>query len=334
MTTTTAPASSSSSATTGAGTAPAPYVFIVNPRSANGATLRKFDRLREQLRARLGDVDVRLTERPRHATELTRAAVRANVKAVIAVGGDGTNNEVINGFFEEDGTPIPTTTAFANVTSGTGGDFRRTFGWSDKADHAIDRIARMQTKRIDVGRVRFTKRKEEGPGDGVYAFLNSSGFGLSGETVDVVNKSSKALGAKLSFMAGTVRTLLAYAPQRVRITLDDGETTESENLVVAICNGQYFGGGMQIAPKAEPDDGLFDYVAVVGKGVGLFARHGLSLYSGKHTELPFVTYKKCKRVRAEPVRPDDRVLLELDGEQPGVLPATWEVVPSAVSLIV
>ena len=82
-----------------------PIVFIVNPRSANGATLRRFERVREQFAKTLGNIDVKLTERPKHASELSRAAIRAGAKAVIAVGGDGTNNEVINGFFDETGAP-------------------------------------------------------------------------------------------------------------------------------------------------------------------------------------------------------------------------------------
>jgi YegS/Rv2252/BmrU family lipid kinase len=309
-------------------------VFIVNPRSANGATLRKFDRVREQFVARLksiDDVDVKLTQHPRHATELARAAVKAGAKAVISVGGDGTNNEVINGFFEENGEPIQTNTAFGVVTSGTGGDFRRTFRWSDDPLEALERIAKFQTKKIDVGRVRYTK--PEG-GQGTYVFVNSSGFGLSGAVVDIVNKSSKALGAKLSFMIGSLKGLVGYVPQRVKISVDGAPAEEAENLIAAVSNGQYFGGGMQIAPDARPDDGLFDYVAVTGRGVGLMARHGLKLYSGTHTRLPIVTVKKCKQVKAEPVRPDEKVLVELDGEQPGVLPATWEIVPQAVSLLV
>src|SRR6478609_6158314 len=98
-------------------TAAGKFVFVVNPRSANGATLRRFERVRARFASALGDIDVRLTERPRHATELARNAVKEDAKAVVSVGGDGTNNEVINGFFDDSGKPIATETAFGVVTS-------------------------------------------------------------------------------------------------------------------------------------------------------------------------------------------------------------------------
>ena len=136
------------------------FVFIVNPRSAAGATLRRFDRVRQQIVDRLtqqnGIVDVKLTERPRHATELARAALKDGAEAIIAVGGDGTNNEVVNGFFDDDGNRIAGKAAFGVMTSGTGGDFRRAFGWSTEPLDDLERLTRLQRRRIDVGRLRCT----------------------------------------------------------------------------------------------------------------------------------------------------------------------------------
>lgn len=313
-----------------------PIVFIVNPRSANGATLRRFERVREQFAKTLGNIDVKLTERPKHASELSRAAIRAGAKAVIAVGGDGTNNEVINGFFDETGAPtvaaVPGVvgTAFGVVTSGTGGDFRRTFHWTTEPLDDLARLQRFQTRNIDVGRVTVTT--DNGPASA--AFVNIASFGLSGEVVNVVNTSSKAMGAKLSFFAGSLRAALAFKPKRVRLFRDDGAPWEGEISYVAVANGQYFGGSMWVAPEAKPDDGLFDCVTVESKGLGFAASSGLKVYSGKHIGLDGVHVVRCKRVRAEAVRPDEKVLVEIDGEQPGRLPATFEIVPSAVPLLV
>ena len=302
-------------------------VFIVNPRSANGQTLRRFDRVRARFASELGDIDVKLTEAPRHATELARAAVQGGAKAVISVGGDGTNNEVINGFFDDAGRPTGRDVAFGVVTSGTGGDFRRSFGWTTEPVDDLARLKRFQTKRIDVGRVVF------GDGKG-RMFINIASFGMSGEVVDVVNNSSKALGAKLSFMLGSVRTMIGHKPQRVKVTVDDEPAWEDDVTLVAIANGQYFGGGMWIAPGAMPDDGVLECVAVSGGGLGFWLRQGLKVYSGKHIGLPEVRVKRCKQVRAEPLKPGERVLVEIDGEQPGILPASFSIVPAAVPLLV
>jgi YegS/Rv2252/BmrU family lipid kinase len=311
------------------------FVFVVNPRSAAGATLRRFEGVREQFRTRLAKqgaiLDVKLTTHPRHATELARAAVTDGAAAVIAVGGDGTNNEVINGFFNDAGERLVGDTAFGVVTSGTGGDFRRTFGWSADPLDDLERLVRFTRRRIDLGRLRCVGD------DGrpvVRHFVNISSFGVSGQIVDVVNHSSKRLGAKLSFLAGSARTMATYQPQRVTVTLDGKASFTDDITVVAVANGQFFGGSMQVAPGAVVDDGAFDAVVVRGGGLGFWVKHGLKLYSGTHTALPEVQITRCQKVEAKAARPGERVVIEIDGEQPGVLPATWDIVPGALDLLV
>lgn len=310
------------------------FVFVVNPRSAAGATLRRFEGVREQFRARLASVgatlDVKLTMEPRHATQLAREAVAAGAAAVVAVGGDGTNNEVVNGFFDGDGARIPSDTAFGVVTSGTGGDFRRTFGWTAEPLDDLERLVRFQRRRIDVGRLRCVDQQGH---DVQRFFVNISSCGLSGVVVDVVNKSSKRLGAKLSFLVGSAKTMATYQPQRVRLSLDDGPAIEEDLTLMAAANGQYFGGSMWVAPDAVIDDGRFDVVIVRGGGLGFWMQHGLKLYTGAHRSLPAVKIARCAKVSASPATPGDKVFIDLDGEQPGVLPATWEVVPGALDLL-
>lgn len=311
------------------------FVFVVNPRSAAGATLRRFERVRQQIVDRLGKqggvVDVKLTERPRHATELARDAVKGGAAVVVAVGGDGTNNEVVNGFFDDAGDRIAGDTAFGVVTSGTGGDFRRAFGWSTEPLDDLERLARFTRRRIDVGRLRCVS---ESGAPVLRHFVNISSFGMSGVVVDVVNKSSKKLGAKLSFMLGSVQTMATYKSQKVSIAIDDGAPVVEDMTLVALCNGQYFGGGMWVAPNSVPDDSFFDGVVVRGGGLGFWVKNGLSIYTGKHTSLPEVSIRRCKKLTAEPITSGEKVFIDLDGEQPGVLPATWEIVPAAIDLLV
>ena len=165
-------------------------------------------------------------------------------------------------------------------------------------------------------------------------YLNSGSIGLVGRVVDIANASSKALGPQVTFLSAAIKGLFSYRPQRVRLRFDDDAAPiEDAFLLVSMANGKYFGGGMKIAPNAEPDDGLLDCVMVKGAGAGLL-RHLPKLYLGTHVDVAtMVTVRRCRRVQVEPVDPNDRVLVELDGEQPGRLPGTFEVVPRALHLI-
>lgn len=309
------------------------FVFIVNPMSANGATLRRFERVRDQFArelAPLGEMQVRLTERPRHATELARRAIDGGAKAVISVGGDGTNHEIVNGFFDEKGRPLGET-AFGQVTSGTGGDFRRTFAWKGEPLDDLARLKRFQVRTIDVGRATVTL---DGGGTATFVYLNSGGFGVNGAVVNEVNQSTKALGARMSFLLGTVKGFLGFTPPRVRWRVDDGVPQERAVTLITASNGQYFGGGMRIAPDAQPDDGLLDVVVVDGIALPKFLRHAPALYAGTHVQHPFVSVVRGRKLVAEPLDPAERILVELDGEQPGFLPATFEVAAGALRLLV
>ncbi|MFZ9887100.1 MAG: diacylglycerol/lipid kinase family protein [Myxococcota bacterium] len=305
------------------------HVFILNPHSAGGATRRRFERLRGRLQSTLPEVEVRLTEGPGHATELSRNAVQRGVAAVVAVGGDGTNNEVLNGFFDEDGTPIQTESAFGVVTSGTGGDFRRCMGWPLDMAADLRRIERGQRSPIDVILVTFTaadgstKRR---------ACLNISSFGMSGAIASRVNAGSKSLGGKASFVSATLQTMFRYTAPHIRFHVDDEPEEEAGITTVAVANGQYFGSGMWIAPDARCDDGALDVVMVQNGTLGFWLRHGTKLYSGAHRDLPEVKLRKCRRFKALPVE-NGAVELELDGESVGRLPASFAVLPGAVSLL-
>lgn len=304
-------------------------VFIVNPRSAAGATLRRFERIRAQFAARLPHLEVWLTHAPGHATELARQAVRENVRTLISVGGDGTNNEVLNGFFDAQGDAIASDTALGIVTSGTGGDFRRSFGWSEDPLEALDRIVRRDVHKIDVGRVQFT---DEAGRQQLRHYLNIGSFGIGGDIVNTVNHSSKAWGAKASFLLGTVRNMVRYQPQKVRLTCDDAPALDCEITAVAVANGQFFGGGMHVAPQADVADGLFHTVIIEGGGLPLWLQHGLKIYSGRHQDLAQVRTLPVKRLQAES-RDSRPVLLELDGEACGRLPASFEVLPQVLDFV-
>lgn len=299
-------------------------LLVVNPRSANGTTARAWPALLARARAHLGDVEARCTEGPFHAAELTRRGLAEGFDRVLAVGGDGTNHEVVNGFFEA-GRAVAPHASFGCIPRGTGCDFLKTFGLSRDPEALLARVARGETRPIDIGWMRFT-----GPrGVEERAFVNIADFGIGGRTVARVNRTTKSMGGLVSFLFGTLGTFAAWESERVRLRIDGGAWEERSITGVNIANGQFFGGGMRIAPEARVDDGLFDVVIVEGMGKVSLLRGMPRLYRGAHLGRRGVTLVRARRVEAEGI---GEVLIDADGEQPGGLPASFTLLPGALRL--
>jgi YegS/Rv2252/BmrU family lipid kinase len=306
-------------------------VIVVNPQSQGGALGRKWSELADVIRRELPFEVVRTTG-PGDATRLAAEALRGGAEIIVAVGGDGTINEVANGFFD-DGKPIAPGAALAILPFGTGGDFVRTARITKDWHQAVKVLARGHRRTIDVGRLDLTTR---GGKDAVRMFMNIASFGLSGVTDRYANQSQKRFGGKISFFAATARAMLTYDNQRVRLVFDDkpADAVDMTISTVAVANGRYFGGGMFIAPDAELDDGFFDVVALGDMGMTDFLLKSRRLYDGSHLTMDKVSHRRATVVRAEPASPRQIVELDVDGETPGILPATFRVVPRALDLIV
>lgn len=286
--------------------------------------------MRQQVRRHLGSFEEAFTEGPMDATRIAREALQDGVDVVVAIGGDGTINEVANGFFA-DGVAIRPEASMGILPFGTGGDFRKSVGVPKDIDKAAAILARFETKRIDLGRLDYTTR--EG-GTGQRIFINIASFGISGEIDEEVNSSSKRLGGRLSFMLATAKVGMRFKGKRVRVVFDGNEETSLETNIstIAVANGQYFGGGMQVAPNAVVDDGRFDVVAIGEMGTLESMWKGRHLYSGTHLNLENVSERRASTVYAESADGQD-VVLDVDGEVPGLLPATFTVMPNALSLV-
>lgn len=307
---------------------------IVNPRSGGGRTGRAWRVISETIEKELGPVRAHFTGGPATphylpAAELTREALRAGAQLVIAVGGDGTIDEVVNGFFEN-GMAINPEAHLAVLNAGTGGDFRRTFDLPEDAAEGVTRIAAGTTRRIDIGKLTFIA--EDGQ-ETVRYFNNIASFGLSGETVRAVNDATwqKSLGGNFAFTWATLMTAWRHKPRPVRIETDEGFETVANIGLTAVANGRYFGSGLKVAPNAEPDDGLFDVVIMRDmKFMDLLTGSG-NLREGTHVNGPKVQVVRARTVTATPLGPEP-VLIDVDGEGPGRLPARFEMMQGALTL--
>ncbi len=304
---------------------------VVNPASANGRTGRRWPELSQRLRAKLGDFEHAFTQRPRQGADLARAALCGGARRVVSVGGDGTHNEVVNGFFDGD-TPIDGDAELALVPTGTGGDLRRTLGLPNDALQAIDLVGE-ESRRVDVGKLVYTAHHG---GEETSYFINIASFGVSGLVDRYVNASSKALGGKTSFLLGVAKAAVRYRNQSVRLRLDDGPAMERTLYNGVIANGRYFGGGMKVAPDALMNDGAFDVVLMGDLGMVELARGLPKLYRGDHLKMGSsrIEVYRAKVVHAEPVTPGMEVLIDMDGEQPGRLPARFELISGALRVAV
>ncbi|MCC6749771.1 MAG: diacylglycerol kinase family lipid kinase [Deltaproteobacteria bacterium] len=303
-------------------------VLVANPNSQNGALGRKWSQLSAVIAANFGPFHHRFTRGVGDGTLQTRAALDEGYEMVVAMGGDGTISEVVDGFFDHRG-PRRAGAVLGVLHFGTGGDFRRTIAAPTKLADGARALRGRATTDVDVGRLTYVANDGS---PAVRHFANIASFGIGGLVDKFVNESSKALGGRISFAVATLRAMRRYSPQRARIRLDGGAPREVTLQNVAVANGQYFGGGMHIAPTAKLDDGLFDVVALGPLSLGDMVFRGHKVYSGTHLEMPQVSLAQARQVDAEPVDPGDEILLDVDGETPGRLPARFELLPRALRL--
>ncbi|MCB1172367.1 MAG: diacylglycerol kinase family lipid kinase [Leptospiraceae bacterium] len=298
--------------------------FIINPRSAGGSTGKGQQVLLEQIQRLPGEVSHSLTQAQGHATELAAAAVQSGVNVIAVAGGDGTISEVVSGILQ---TAAPKKPAIVVINRGTGGDFCRSLGVPSDLSLALEQIQDGRDMAIDAGRIQYQSRS--GQSASRY-FVNVAGCGMAGAVVEAINKSSKRFGG-LSYFLTSSQVLWRYRNRKVRIQLDDGDYMETKIVTVAICNGQFFGGGMQIGPEAQLSDGQFD-VVILGNWNKLQSLwYSKNLYNGSIHRAKKVSVHRASKVRIEPLEPGDQIYIDCDGEDVGFAPVEIELLPKAVT---
>jgi YegS/Rv2252/BmrU family lipid kinase len=296
---------------------------IVNPVAGARSTRRKWPII-SRLMERIGlTFDFNYTEGVGHAMELARIAASDGYRYLVAVGGDGTVNEVANGILHSTNA---STTTLGVVSTGTGSDFARSAGLARDYTTACANLTSSKRLTIDVGLVEYQrdgKRQER-------FFINSAGVGFDAAVVKETERLPKFFGGTIPYVAGMLRALVSY--KNKDIVLKVGDEEESRRVLnVAVANGNYCGGGMRIAPEAKLDDRLLDVVIIGDMGKLELLKEFPTVYKGTHINHPKVSMRKVTNVSIESAEP---MLVYADGEMLGECPASFRVAPATLSLVV
>ena len=281
--------------------------FIFNPIAGHGISQKKFKELEELLKKRGIEYTVSCSEYPGHSHALTQQAVKDGREIIVAAGGDGTVREVAHELVGKGVT-------MGIFPCGTGNDLARALNIPQDTIEALDVLLNGEAREIDAAKAN----------DDLY--FNVAGFGFDVDVLINTERFKKRFKGLTAYVLGLFSALFGLKLSRVRITSPE-ETFECSALLVAACNGTHFGGGMNVAPKADPSDGLLD-ICVISDVTRLTVISVLSKFiKGRHLALPMVKYFKTTQISVESERP---LQLQLDGEVIGSTPVTFKVLPKAL----
>jgi len=299
-----------------------PLLLICNPRAGSGAARRDVAELRSHLDARGIEHDVAFTEHRGHASEIARTALKdGGRRFLVAVGGDGTIHEVVNGMIEDD-SPVRAEAVLGVAASGTASDFIKTFGIPALPAHAAAHLDGPESFAIDIGKVTY----DTDGGRATRYFCNVAEVGLGAVVARWAPSLPRVLGPLLYPLALWL-ALMSTRKSQVKVDLVD-RTYEGEMFNLVVANGQFFGSGMKIAPRAAPTDGLLDIQVQHASKIEMLAQWP-KVYRGEHVPHPDVL--EAKRVRAS-ITSERPLPIEADGELLGHTPATFELLKDVLRL--
>ena len=295
-----------------------PLVLIANPNAGRGTVSKALPRVESVLRNKNLAYRIVRTTHPGHATEAARQALSDGERYLVAVGGDGTVHEVVNGMVR-DGGPVAADAVLGVVAAGSGCDFVRSFGLPPDAEQAAERLTGDRVRTIDVGTVTCA--------DGTTrCFVNIAEAGLGGAVVARAANLGKLLGSA-RYAAGFWLTLPRFRPAAVRLDANgQHHAWRAFNVVVANC--RFYGGGMQISPNSDPGDCLLDILVMTGPKSDSFTTLP-KVYKGAH--LPHRNIAELRAARLT-IEAEPGFQVEADGELLGMTPASFGIIPGAIRL--
>lgn len=296
---------------------------IVNPVAGAKTTYRKWPVINELLQSGGMSFEYQYTEGTGHAIELAREATASGYQFVVAVGGDGTVNEVANGILQARDSSEAT---IGIISTGTGGDFIRTAGITRDYIKASSCLHGAERRMIDVGVVDFTKNNQPSR----RYFINSAGVGFDAQAIEAASRLPKIFGGTVPYVLGLLKSVISYRNKLLEVCFND-RCEQRKVLTMVMANSCYFGGGMCIAPNADIYDGVFDVVCVGDVGKIDLLKTFPKIYKGTHITHPLVKIERSSHVE---IKSADKVFIEADGEFLGECPASFRIIPAALSLAI
>lgn len=304
-------------------------LVILNPRSGGGKTGRVEKELRATIVRTMGEAEFVMTERAGHGRELGEEAAHAGHPIIVAVGGDGTISEVADGIVRSGKAAA---TSLGIVGQGTGGDFRKSLDIPHRLDAYLDRLKKRDTRAIDIGQLHYTGKS----GERIRThFINILSVGMGGLVDEYVADANRALGGTVAYFAASAKALLNAKLGQLRCTFDnEPEARSFDTFMLAVCNGQYFGSGMHVAPMADIADGKLDVVSFKATSKVAFAAQSRGVYGGTHLLNGHAIHARASKLTITLANEDaaDVFLLDIDGESRAGFPLEIETLAGALNV--
>jgi diacylglycerol kinase (ATP) len=327
-------------------------ILVVNPNSSSGLTGKGWNELYSEIKEALGvNVKVALTKKPGDGTIIARKSLKQGFKKIVAIGGDGTLNEVANGFFEDpvgihsnkadtmsdsnsDSTalkPINPDAIMGVIPAGTRNVLAKSLGLPEGITNCCKTFHLGKPKKLDV--IHATVTSSDNPSSMTSRIcLNAAEMGIAGEIIERSKKVREVVNSRIvSTITSIAATLPTYQSNECEISIDNDENKFSVKMTMAVvANGQFLGGGFKAAPHANMSDGLLDLVILKDSGSLKMIDELLNMKDGDYKEEDNIIYRQVKKVVI--TSKEREVAVTVDGEPIGILPATFEVIPHALSL--
>ena len=303
------------------------WIVIVNPKAGSGRGLKDWPIISNQMYNSNLKFTCLFTEHKYHAIELTVKAINDGFRNIVAIGGDGTIHEVVNGLFIQKAVPT-TDICLAVIPAGTGNDWIRMFGISKTYSEAVQSLVEKRTVLQDVGKVSYYETSVQH----TRYMANVAGLGYDAVVnLEYNNLKDDGKYGKSLYLRSTFHTFLKFTPKKFRIRTDGNLFYEGMVFSGAVGIGKYNGGGMKQTPEAIFDDGLMDLTIIKKMSKLRIARNFKLLYSGNIYNIPTVIHTQASKIEIE-TWPETRI--EIDGEAVGTSPFVFEMVPQCIRVVV
>ena len=300
--------------------------IVVNPTAGSGRAKDVAKALQQKIKLlSASEYRFSFTKEKEDAIFITRKAIAEGASLVISIGGDGTINEVINGFFV-DGVPINTNCELGILDGGTGSSYSRIVHSQKSVKQQIEVLFQSNTTVLDLGLINYTNFSGKQISR---IFANECQTGIGTRVVSMVGKTSKLFGGRIAFGFASTIQAIGMKSQKLKIAYDDEPYQEFSLLGLVVGNGWECAGGMKLTPDANLTDGVFDVLSISEMGLAKRLLNLSKVYSGNHLLSSGFSVKRCKELK---IRSDIEIAFEADGELLGNSPFDIQILPAAIRI--